>query len=84
MSFPLPNDHDELDLLWADPTGSICLICGMFETFDGQEPYLVCFECGHVYRSSLDLVDDYERDIDWSWEGSPDEIPFCPNCLHDF
>ena len=80
----LPRDYDELDKLAADTTGSICWICHRFESFNGEEPYIVCFECGHVYHEPQDLVDSYEKEVEWKWEESPDQIPFCPECLHDF
>lgn len=84
MSFPLPSDYDELDKLWARTDGSMCFICHMFETFDGGEPYEVCFECGHVFRTPAEIVAEYERDVDWIWDRAPSEIPFCPMCLHDW
>lgn len=84
MSFPLPSDHDELDKLWARSDGSMCLICHMFETFDGVDPFDVCFECGHVYRTGQDMIDEYNAHGEWEWEGLAASIPFCPMCLHDF
>jgi len=90
MDFPLPSDYDELDKLAADPTGSICWICNQFESFNGQEPYTVCFECGHVFRTDRELVDEYNKFsyYDEGWHRvvdlPPHEIPFCPLCLHDF
>lgn len=80
----LPDSYEELDALAEDTTGSICFSCYEFESFNGQEPYSVCFECGHVYLTKQDLIRLYERDVDWSWEGDPDDIAFCPSCCHDW
>lgn len=54
-----------------------------------ENPYLVCFECGHVYETEADLERDYmeERPKDTPITVTPvpaDEIYFCPHCLHDF
>lgn len=58
------------------------------------EPYIICGECGHCYRTADELVlyfwglvrlnngEDFERPT-----GTPvaaDDILFCPLCLHDF
>lgn len=83
----LPESHEELDRLAADPTGSICWVCDEFELFDG-EPYTVCFECGHVFQDAQALIDEYNLfPVEMGFEtfdGPAHEIPFCPVCLHDF
>lgn len=86
MSFPLPSDHDELDVLWAREDGSICFICSEFETFDGVDPFEVCFECGHVYRTADEMIYEYTSNgqDDYGPDVSVEEIPFCPLCLHDW
>lgn len=59
------------------------------------EPYQVCFECGHVYNTSEELVAAYEQTVQemikLDNEGGPfmpkkeaHEIFFCQECLHDF
>lgn len=48
-------------------------------------PFIVCFECGHVYNTAEQLVKEYnELAPEDTPERTVDEIFFCPNCLHDF
>lgn len=59
-------------------------------------PYIVCFECGHVYPTEDSLIEaqrekvDYFKSVDLVHFGhvvyaqSADEITFCQHCLHDF
>lgn len=50
------------------------------------EPHWVCFECGHVYQTEQDLVDDEFTANGGDIEKLPnaDDITFCPWCLHDW
>jgi hypothetical protein len=55
--------------------------------FRVRKPYLICFECGHVYNTTTDLEEDYvlnAPDKERAANQRANEIFFCPNCLHDF
>lgn len=54
---------------------ALCLVHGVTEPDEGA--WLVCFECGHVYRTPRDLRRDYRREY-WrvaSMEGAYPAIP---------
>lgn len=59
---------------------SRCEIHGTFEDID--DPYIVCGECGHVYRTARELEDaDYVITAEWDMAA---DILICPLCTHDF
>lgn len=74
---------------------SYCHIHSKDETWD-TKPYVVCFECGHVYHTAQDLEAAYRHEVDWINEnyGAYDPVPaaykeateihFCQACMHDF
>lgn len=74
---------------------SYCWIHHQEETVD-EEPYMICFECKHVYNTPESLVIAYNEDIteemiDACGHTPPiktleevDTIFFCPHCIHDF
>jgi hypothetical protein len=47
-----------------------------------------CFECGHLYRTEQELVEDnYRNDTEFDFDAkklSADEIFACAHCGHDF
>jgi heterodisulfide reductase subunit B len=60
-----------------------------------EEPYMVCFECGHVFNEAEDLVKAYEEMVEdlkkrdnegghFMPKYEAARIFFCPHCLHDF
>lgn len=72
--------------------------CAIHDTVEigTENDYLVCFECGHVYKTEQELIDEdyvfraelYAKYPDTSITVSPatdaDEITCCPLCFHDF
>jgi hypothetical protein len=47
--------------------------------------YIVCYECGHVYQSSDDLVTAFKREMGHSPPGDlAPIIDGCMECGHDF
>ena len=44
--------------------------------------YEVCFECGHVWLTKEEVETVY-KDV-FPDKGLPDDINFCPMCLHDW
>ena len=81
----------------ADP--GFCFIHMMIETSDGQQ-YFRCFECGHLFIHTEDLVNDHNALIREMIKAVPsdadvlehnirtieqvEEICTCPHCTHDF
>lgn len=60
-------------------------------------PYLACGECGHLYWTEYQLVDEFNKTMHEGYEKYPevwltapvkavsgDEIFFCAWCAHDF
>lgn len=52
----------------------------------GPNSYRVCGECGHVFDTAEDLIEDFNSEMP---EGLPPEVDvqkinFCPWCTHDF
>ena len=59
-------------------------------------PYIVCFECRHVYVTGDDLLAAQHRMVDMLKKSNPEafahvikatdpeQITFCQECLHDF
>lgn len=64
----------------TDTCDGHCAIHGVDEPGPG---YLRCFECGHLYRTAVDLAAEYHAQ-GGSGLFDPDQIRFCPLCLHDF
>lgn len=50
------------------------------------ESFIVCFECGHVYRTPQHLLEVFNREKpeECPPETDADKIFFCPECIHDF
>lgn len=79
--------HDPDD----DCDGDHCHSCGVDHR---GEAWDWCFECGHAYRKSQDLVKAYRRGarrLGWRFwlrvrltPARRLKISFCPLCLHDF
>lgn len=80
-----------------------CSICGHGETHPlhsvvhcyhhdeleplGEDPYVVCVECLHVYRTETELIELYNTMAQPFWlvpVEHGDEITFCQFCMHDF
>jgi len=47
-----------------------------------RENVEVCFECGHVYPTPMAVLEAYAEV--YPQAEFPDDIPFCPLCLHDW
>lgn len=64
---------------------SHCFSCGVDEPIPmGSQPYLVCFECGHVYWTPRDLLRAYRRNLRREWRISgmrprPYPSPYAPS-----
>lgn len=72
---------------------SKCWIHDKTETYR-LRPYIVCFECGHIYKTRWHLAwvaavtmlrfhNGYLR-RNWKWVMFPSRISFCQECIHDF
>jgi len=63
--------------------------CIIHDRMEARYGYLLCFECGHMYKTRLGLLWAHVRcqvshrvlPIKLS---RPKNIVFCPLCLHDF
>jgi hypothetical protein len=80
------------------PGGDECQVCG--KTWYGTRCYVLCFECGHVYRTRWHLLAAYRHmrlaswrryghESHWAWAylcgwWRPSRISFCQCCIHDF
>lgn len=45
-----------------------------------------CFECKHTFPTPDALVQDWNVTATlngWSILSNPEDVPFCPHCLHD-
>lgn len=72
----------ELEALEYNDKVSACYSCNQVEFFTDEEPYIVCFECGHIYQTADDLQTAFAR---WSFPiPAADKIFFCQHCIHDF
>lgn len=60
---------------------AFCYIHAVHETAE-QDDYQLCWECGHVYRSEQELVDEYAQA--GGRHRLAQDIMFCPACLHDW
>jgi len=74
-------EYEQLTLDW-------CYSCGRDEPVPPSGAYLICPECGHVYETADDLLEDYlaqapERILSHRIPAWADEITFCPLCLHN-
>lgn len=80
---------------WPHPwdPGDHCYIHGC-EPIWG-EPYMICGECQHCYRTSEELLlyfwglvrlanNDPDMDRPEDYPVKADDVLFCPLCLHDF
>lgn len=85
--FPVPFAQLEpwqINVLAHTRSVSLCWAHGLAEPMEG-EPYMVCYECGHVYPSGLSLMEAYLREAGGCGRyNAPHEVAFCPECLHDF
>jgi len=70
------------------PENEHCYSHGVHEPIPADGAYLVCFECGHVFVTALDLLLDYAvnspPDIPVPGDITAKDINFCPHCIHDF
>lgn len=50
------------------------------------EGSITCFECGHVYPDVADIIAAAKDEgmFDRNHQVDPQEITFCPICLHDW
>lgn len=66
-----------------------CYGCGQVHDYS-QSYYLVCYECGHVWRTEEELVADHTALLaEMKAPIHPDDhraekIYICPQCTHDF
>lgn len=75
-----------------------CYSCHVDEPIGRRSPYIICLECGHVYRTARALRRAYRRqsltipryDVPWwritwrAWTIRARDINFCQECIHDF
>ena len=62
---------------------TVCVIHNAHEAMPDERVYLVCGECGHVYRTAGDLEEAWVTEV--GGEHRPVErIHSCPFCVHDF
>ena len=64
--------------------------------YSNHQPYIVCFECRHMYVTGDDLLQAHADEVAYLKREDPDhfshilkatdpdEITFCQYCLHDF
>lgn len=70
--------------------GAFCHSHGRREPIPDGGAYIVCFECGHVYRTRDELIDAHQANVGLT----DDELSepamgkrlegFCGHCVHDF
>lgn len=63
--------------------------CAIHERIEPEtDSSITCMECWHTYSSGDNLIDVfyvfYAKVKPAKEIISPDEVPFCPLCLHDF
>lgn len=97
----MPDDHEATAIQpgtgepWPHPwePQDHCYIHG-YEPVIG-EPYILCGECHHCYRTADELVlyfwdlvrlanGEQDMELPSGEPVKPDDILFCPLCLHDF
>lgn len=76
--------------LYPWPSNEHCYSHGTHEPVPESGAYRVCFECGHVFVTDVELrqayIDNAPEDTKVYADRlvSADDISFCPHCLHDF
>jgi hypothetical protein len=87
VPFPQTSSHEEFSELVDELSDSHnpCWVHHAFEPVLSDTPFIICFECGHVYNTAEELLRD-EKDF---WPEQPagrkaEEVASCPWCIHDF
>lgn len=68
-----------------DQSADLCFVHGVAEPLRPGD-FRLCAECGHVWRTIEDYVQDVrELCLDMHWPlPTEQDLPFCPLCSHDW
>lgn len=64
------------------PAMTLCWIHNAHEAGEDELVYLVCGECGHVFRTPADLEKNWLDEV--GYVRNAELIFSCPFCVHDF